>query len=73
MVRSVPFLLSLLSKGLFHARRRGPHLGSLELKSATEVQLQFKMHINVAAVQFERGFSCSLILSKVVEFPSRFM
>ena len=69
----VPFLPSLLTKGLFQARRRGPHLGSLEQESATEVQLQLKVHIYVAVVQFERGFACSLLVLRVMEYPDRFM
>jgi hypothetical protein len=67
MVSSVPVLLGPLLEIELHTRRRRPHLGSLELKSATEIQLQLKIPIFPATAQFERLSSCSLPFSKVMD------
>ena len=53
-MRSVPLLLDPLSEIEYHTRRTGPQLGSLELESATEVELHLKMRMFQATTQFKR-------------------
>jgi hypothetical protein len=71
MVSSVAVLLGPLSEVEFHTRRRGPHLGSLELESATEIRSQTITLIFPAAAQFERRPSCSLPCSEFVDYTRR--